>query len=60
MPQQHERYEIWNYPNTIYRGNAILVGTRDGWAIPGRAHTNDKMEAEMIVRKMEKLMGALK
>ncbi len=45
-------------PN-ICVGNAIIIGTEKGWALPGRKNTTDARHAKMMAIRMSKLMKGL-
>lgn len=45
-------------PN-IHIGNATVVGTENGWALPGRRIVKDKARATMYARRMANLMTGL-
>ena len=41
----------------IVHGNAIVVGTESGWALPGGRIVRDKTRATMYARRMNRMMG---
>jgi hypothetical protein len=41
----------------ITYGNATVVGTETGWALPGGQHTCNRVVAEAAAMKMHLLMG---
>jgi len=43
----------------IVIGNATVVGTRGGWAIPGGRVVRDKAQARMYARRMANMMTGL-
>ena len=43
----------------IIIGNATVVGTSGGWAIPGGRIVRDKTRARMYARRMNRVMGKL-
>lgn len=45
-------------PDITY-GNATIVGTETGWALPGRKETRNEAYAKMMARRMARLMTGL-
>ncbi|WP_287028323.1 hypothetical protein [Herbaspirillum sp.] len=43
----------------IVIGNATVVGTESGWALPGGRIVRDKTQARMYARRMANLMTGL-
>lgn len=43
----------------IHHGNATVVGTETGYALPGGKHTRDPKHAKMMAIRMSKLMKGL-
>lgn len=43
----------------ITHGNATVVGTEKGWALPNRKHTNCPRYAKMMAIRMARLMTKL-
>lgn len=43
----------------IHHGNATVVGTESGWALPGGRIVRDKTQARMYARRMDNLMTGL-
>lgn len=43
----------------IHHGNATIVGTEQGWALPGRKETRNEAHAKMMARRMARMMKGL-